>query len=82
MLYSEFGVRHECFSSPLNRCFDVPRFSSLFPDTDRFFGSTGSFFQLPLTSGSYEVNPPFDSYSVLQCIDRITEVSTRRACAL
>ncbi len=73
-LYSQFGVRHECFASPLNRNFDVPRFSSLFPDTDRFFGSTGSFFQLPLDSGSYEVNPPFDWYSVVQCIDRIGEV--------
>jgi hypothetical protein len=54
------------------------RFSSLFPDTDRFFGSVGSFFQLPLLEGCYEVNPPFDSHSVLLCIHRMVEVCGAR----
>ncbi len=57
------------------------RFSSLFPDTDRFFGSVGSFFQLPLAGGSFEVNPPFDSQSVLLCIDRMVEVRSAVCCA-
>ena len=42
-LSRSFGVRHECFASPLN-CF-MPRFCSLFPDTDGFFGSAGNFFK-------------------------------------
>ena len=52
-----FGVCHECFASPLN-CY-YPSFCSLFPDTDRFFGSYGSFFSFRPTSGSFQANPPF-----------------------
>ena len=29
-------------------------------DTDKAFGSSGSFFQWPLVEGSYECNPPFE----------------------
>ena len=39
-----WDVDCECFASPLN-CF-FPNFCSLFPDTDRPFGSLGSFFDL------------------------------------
>jgi hypothetical protein len=53
-------------------------FHSLFLDTDRFFGSLGSFFQYPLTMGSFEVNPPFDSHSVQACILHIAEVGAPR----
>ena len=48
---------HECFASPLN-CY-YPSFCSLFPDTDRFFGSYGSFFSFRPKHGSFEANPPF-----------------------
>jgi len=58
-----FGVRCECFASPLNRYCDV--FCSLFPDTDYFFGSRGSFFDFRPKMGSFEVNPPFDQMSVV-----------------
>jgi hypothetical protein len=42
VLKAHFGVRFECFASPLNCTFG--HFCSAFPDTDRHFGSYGSFF--------------------------------------
>lgn len=52
-----FGVTHECFASPLNQYLDS--YNSAFPDTDRFFGSRGSFFDMDVNEGSFEGNPPF-----------------------
>nr|CCC90502.1 unnamed protein product [Trypanosoma congolense IL3000] len=52
-----FHIQCEAFASPLN--VQLPLFGSLFPDTDQYFGSMGAFFDLSLTSGHYEVNPPF-----------------------
>ena len=53
-----FGVQTECFSSPLNSY--LPNYYSAFEDTDKWFGSQGSFFRnfKPLT-GAFSVNPPF-----------------------
>lgn len=48
----------ECFASPLN-CRYAP-FCSAFADTDRPFGSVGSFFSFRPTAGSFEANPPFE----------------------
>ena len=61
-LAENFGVEFECFASPLNQHFE--RFCSLFPDVDRWWGSKGSFFDWEPVSGSFEVNPPFDAFSV------------------
>jgi len=55
----DFGVTHECFTSPLSRI--CSSYNSIFPDTDRYFGSLGSFFDFMPTEGSFFVNPPFDS---------------------
>lgn len=56
-LHDAFDIHCEAFASPLNA--QLPRFGSLFPDTDHYFGSLGAFFDLSLVSGHYEVNPPF-----------------------
>lgn len=63
-LVQDFGVCHELFASPLN-CV-LPGYCSMFEDIDKFFGSSGSFFQycrpdgpLVTNGGSYECNPPF-----------------------
>jgi len=58
VLRDKFGVSHECFASPFN-CF-FPSFSSVFPDTDWWFGSRGNFSTLLPKEGSFEANPPFD----------------------
>ena len=62
VLRKDFGVTKECFASPLNRNADV--FWSGFADTDRFFGSHGSFFEswtspLVTEGGGFYANPPF-----------------------
>ncbi|CAJ1021790.1 putative Phosphorylated CTD interacting factor 1 WW domain containing protein [Leishmania utingensis] len=43
-LAATFEISAEAFASPLNT--QLPQFGSLFPDTDRYFGSMGSFFDL------------------------------------
>lgn len=50
-------VTVEGFASPFNAI--LQQYMSAFPDTDSVFGSIGSFFTHDITSGSYELNPPF-----------------------
>lgn len=62
VLRREFGVTKECFASPLNR--NAAVYWSAFADTDRFFGSHGSFYTalssaLVQEGGSFYANPPF-----------------------
>jgi phosphorylated CTD-interacting factor 1 len=57
VLQRDFGVLHECYASPLNHCLDS--FGSAFLDTDRFFGSKGSFLEQRFLEGGYQCNPPF-----------------------
>jgi phosphorylated CTD-interacting factor 1 len=61
-LSKEIGVTTECFASPLNSF--CPQFCSAFYDTDRFFGSLGSFFNFFPEEGCYEANPPFVEVSM------------------
>ncbi|RNF04737.1 hypothetical protein TraAM80_04879 [Trypanosoma rangeli] len=65
-LHDAFDVRCEAFASPINA--QLPLFGSLFPDTDYCFGSLGSFFDLKLIAGHYEMNPPFVT-AVLQRLE-------------
>lgn len=70
-LQDEFGVRHECFASPLNQA--LSSYHSAFPDTDRFFGSRGDFFDLSSNEwaqgGSYQAYPPFTE----ECMQMMSE---------
>ncbi|EUD67047.1 hypothetical protein C922_02631 [Plasmodium inui San Antonio 1] len=66
LLWRKLKIKRECFSSPLNAV--LPSYCSFFPDIDTFFGSSGNFFEFPLRSGAYEVNPPFDVYLINQLI--------------
>ena len=54
-LRSALGCTFECFASPLNCRY--PSYCSAFADTDRFFGSLGSFFAFHPTEGSFEAQP-------------------------
>ncbi|KAG8345873.1 Phosphorylated CTD interacting factor 1 WW domain [Trypanosoma vivax] len=56
-LHDQFDIQCEAFASPLNS--QMPQFASLFPDTDRYFGSIGAFFDLSIYGGHFEINPPF-----------------------
>jgi hypothetical protein len=63
-LYSLLEIETECFASPLN-CYNKSNYFSAFYDTDKYFGSKGTFFGENYKSinveenGKYEVNPPF-----------------------
>lgn len=65
----------ECFASPLNAHY--LRFESAFSgDLDWHFGSIGNFFDVPLTAGCYEANPPFSPGLMVAMADRLEEVVT------
>ena len=59
VLERDFGVTTECFASPFNAFPGFRNFCSMFRDTDRPFGSVGSFFDFHPKEGSFEANPPF-----------------------
>ena len=56
-LVKNFNITLECFASPLNS--RLENYCSAFSDIDCYFGSYGSFFEISLTEGSYQANPPF-----------------------
>ena len=73
-LKTNLKVEGECFASPLNH--RLPKFYSAFPDTDRCFGSLGSFFDKDNNqmTGSWEANPPFDISSVKNTLEKIRQL--------
>ena len=52
-----WGCEHECFANPLNAT--LASYCSLHYDSDRYFGSLGSFFDFHPVRGNFEANPPF-----------------------
>ena len=77
-LSDNFGASHECFASPLNHHYQD--YFSAFPDTDRWFGSHGSFFESYPIEGSFECNPPFAGLTAQQIgnhIDRLLRSTDR-----
>lgn len=53
----QYRVEYEGFASPLN--YNLPKFFSLFPDTDKVYGSLGNFLTAELSPGVYCANPPY-----------------------
>src|SRR3546814_361298 len=86
LLQELFGVEAECFASPLNVTLD--KFCSVGYDTDRYFGSAGSFWKfhgrdpkwhsaetdMQRGGGSYEANPPFVEEVMDEMAMKITEL--------
>ena len=71
-LHGEFGVNMECFASPFNHYY--PYFCSAFEDTDRPFGSLGSFFNFFPVEGSFEANPPFCEHTMDMMANHMTNL--------
>jgi phosphorylated CTD-interacting factor 1 len=69
VLNARLGVHAECFASPLNCRFATH--CSAFADTDRPFGSLGSFFKFTPDEGSFEANPPFEEIVMARCATHI-----------
>ena len=78
-----FDISFELFASPLN--FNLNMFCSLFVDTDKVFGSIGSFYNISITkllnSGVRGVfyNPPYlpilMSYTIKICLDLLCKMN-------
>jgi len=62
----------ECFADPFN-CY-LSKYYSPFPDVDRPFGSIGSFFDNPPTSGIAIAHPPTEKYFLLEATKTIFNV--------
>lgn len=60
----------ECFASPMN-CFMKENYYSAFNDTDKYFGSNGSFFDNSIKEGSFEANPPFIPELMVGMVDHM-----------
>ena len=56
-LFKIFGVDFELFGSAINVLSN--NYCSLFYDIERYFGSSGDFFDIELISGIYWCNPPY-----------------------
>lgn len=71
-LKQKFMIDTECFASPLNYYHENKYFSAFY-DTDKYFGSKGSFFDHTFENGGfYEVNPPFLLWTMNECVSKIT----------
>jgi hypothetical protein len=55
----DFGMNHELFGSSLN--FTLDNYCSLYYDIEKYFGSSGSFFNYSISDGVYSFNPPYQS---------------------
>ena len=66
VLIREFDVEGECYASPVNRYNGPPdwKFCSAYKETDKWFGSEGSFYHFKPEQGSFECNPPFANDTV------------------
>ena len=62
----------ECFADPFN-CY-LSKYYSPFPDVDHPFGSIGSFFDNPPTSGIAIAHPPTEKYFLLEATKTIFNV--------
>jgi hypothetical protein len=62
----------ECFADPFN-CY-LDNYYSPFPDVDQPFGSIGSFFDNPPTSGIAIAHPPTEKYFLLEATKTIFNV--------
>lgn len=76
------GIRYEAFASPFNSKLmgkEGAKFCSIFPDTDKPFGSIGNFFDMKIGQSTeldgWVVNPPFIDEILIKSANKIVEVS-------
>lgn len=68
-----FHVLIEGFASPINSNFTMHElpYCSLFPDTDKYFGSLGSFYNQDFTNKGVFCNPPYTEIDINLTCDKI-----------
>lgn len=81
-LYDNYNATIEGFASPINSQmlkvdYKTTNFCSLFYDTDKYFGSLGSFFDLDVENKSIVVNPPFIEKMLKPIVEKILELQKK-----
>lgn len=71
ILKQKLNIDVELFGSSLNT--NTSQYGTHFYDIERYFGSIGSYFDLEIRSGYYELNPPFDVITVRKIFKMIYE---------
>lgn len=81
-LYNEYNVRYEGYASPFNSRLMGKKdayFCSLFEDTDKPFGSIGSFFKIKIDNPpkskkniGWAINPPYVESIMISTVKKIT----------
>jgi hypothetical protein len=86
-----YGFDREGFASPINSIMikvnSKNKFCSLFKDTDHYFNSMGSFFDLNMTEGNIIIHPPFTEKLInksgihtLEMLDNAQKLGTKLRC--
>jgi hypothetical protein len=69
ILKTYLNIKIELFGSPLNT--SNTNYGSFFYDIDKYFGSLGSFFNMDIKKGYFEINPPFDRCLIKQMFNKL-----------
>lgn len=69
---SDFGMDYELFGSSIN--FTLTDYCSLYYDVEKYFGSSGSFFNFNPKHGTYSFNPPYQSDIITKGVYRLFEL--------
>ena len=77
-LNNKYDLSVEGFASPINsqliRISPEKKFCSIFYDTDHWFGSLGSFFDLDISDKSICVNPPYMELIMVKTVFKILKL--------
>tara|TARA_E500000178_G_C17022837_1_gene756425 strand:- start:1299 stop:2555 length:1257 start_codon:yes stop_codon:yes gene_type:complete len=66
---NDFGLDFELFGSSVN--FTLSHYCSLYYDIEKYFGSSGSFFNYKVEKGVYSLNPPYQTDIITRGIERL-----------
>jgi len=71
-IYRNDGVNFELFGSAINTL--SINYCSLFYDIEKYFGSSGDFFDIKIESGIYWCNPPYDDTIMLNAANKLIQI--------
>lgn len=71
IMKKEFKLNFECFASAINT--STLKFSSIYYDVEKYFGSVGSFFNTKFLEGCFSFNPPYQKDIIDNGIIKIFE---------
>lgn len=69
ILKEKLNVKIELCGSALNT--SMNKYGCIYYDIEKYFGGMGSFFDMEIKEGYYEINPPFTKYFVIKMFKKI-----------